>query len=65
LATTIGVSLVGAGMAALGAVITGSTTALLYLDTRMRREGLDLELARYVETPADLRTGDPFLPKAV
>jgi hypothetical protein len=52
-------------MAALGAVITGSTTALLYLDTRMRREGLDLELARYVETPADLRTGDPFLPKAV
>jgi hypothetical protein len=65
LATTIGVSLVGAGMAALGAVITGSTTALLYLDTRMRREGLDLELARYVETPAELRTGDPFLPKVV
>ena len=62
---TIGTSLVAAGMAALGAVITGSTAALLYVDTRMRREGLDLELARYVETPADQRTGDPFLPKAV
>jgi len=63
--TMIGVSLIGALMAALGAVITGSTAALLYVDTRMRREGLDLELARYVETPAALRTGDPFLPKAV
>ena len=52
-------------MAAIGAVVTGATTALLYVDPRMRREGLDLELARYVETPAEQRAGDPFLPKAV
>ena len=60
----IGTSLLGAVMAAIGAVVTGATTSLLYVDARMRREGLDLELARYVETPADQRTGDPFLPKA-
>jgi hypothetical protein len=63
--TTIVVALVSAATAAIGAVVTGSTAALLYVDVRMRREGLDLELARYVETPAELRVDDPFLPKAV
>jgi hypothetical protein len=63
--TMIVIALVSAATAAVGAVVTGATSALLYVDTRMRREGLDLELARYVETPSDQRTGDPFLPKAV
>ncbi|CAN5202896.1 hypothetical protein BH09ACT1_BH09ACT1_01860 [soil metagenome] len=34
---------------AITAVIQTATTALLYLDLRMRREGLDLDLARFVE----------------
>lgn len=42
----IAVSLV---FSAITAVIQTSTTALLYLDLRMRREGLDLDLARFVE----------------
>lgn len=43
-------------------VAQSSTAALLYLDQRMRKEGLDLELSRYVEgrqTGADL--ADPYL----
>jgi len=44
---------------AIGAVLLSSATALLYVDIRMRKEGLDLELQRTVEehaaggTPAD------------
>jgi membrane-anchored glycerophosphoryl diester phosphodiesterase (GDPDase) len=34
---------------AITAVIQTATTALLYLDLRMRREGLDLDLVRFVE----------------
>ena len=30
-------------------VVQSATTALLYLDQRIRKEGLDLDLARYVE----------------
>lgn len=33
----------------IGAVIQSATVALLYIDLRIRREGLDLELVRYVE----------------
>lgn len=43
-------------------VIQSATTALLYIDQRMRKEGLDLELARYVEA-RQLGSGelaDPF-----
>jgi membrane-anchored glycerophosphoryl diester phosphodiesterase (GDPDase) len=46
----------------IGLVIVSATSSLLYLDRRMRREGLDLELARYVEAKqsgADLP--DPYL----
>lgn len=35
---------------AIGLVVTTSTDALLYVDARMRHEGLDLELARFMET---------------
>ncbi|MES2171333.1 MAG: hypothetical protein V4479_11520, partial [Actinomycetota bacterium] len=40
---------VGVVFGAITAVITTSTTALIYLDLRMRKEGLDLDLARFVE----------------
>lgn len=48
-------------------VIQTSAISLLYLDLRMRREGLDLELARFVESKnsgtTELR--DPYLPHPV
>lgn len=51
--TFIVVSLVGNLLTvliqAIGAVIQSATVALLYIDLRIRREGLDLELLRYVE----------------
>jgi hypothetical protein len=34
---------------AIGAVVQSATVALIYIDLRMRKEGLDLELARFVE----------------
>ncbi|TDW30740.1 hypothetical protein [Cryobacterium psychrophilum] len=47
---------------AIGSVITSATNALIYLDLRMRKEGLDLELARYVEgTQTGAVIPDPYL----
>jgi len=46
---------------AIGAVLTTSVTALLYIDRRMRTEGLDLELQRHVELRASGAAGaDPY-----
>jgi MFS family permease len=44
-------------------VVQSATTGLLYLDLRIRKEGLDLELARFVEArqAGDTRVGDPLL----
>jgi len=39
------------------AVVQSATIALIYLDLRMRTEGLDLELQRYVES---VQTGSPL-----
>jgi len=52
-------------VSAVGLVLSTSTTALLYLDQRMRQEGLDLDLARFVERRAAGEQGlaDPYLPK--
>ena len=52
-------------ISAVGLVLSTSTTALLYLDQRMRQEGLDLDLARFVERRAAGEQGlaDPYLPK--
>ncbi|WP_146181329.1 hypothetical protein [Homoserinimonas hongtaonis] len=36
-------------LTAISMIIQSSTSALIYLDLRMRKEGLDLELARFVE----------------
>jgi membrane-anchored glycerophosphoryl diester phosphodiesterase (GDPDase) len=49
---------------AIGLVLQSATSALLYLDLRMRKEGLDLELSRFVEarhTAAEV--ADPYLPR--
>jgi hypothetical protein len=45
---------------AIGAVVQSATAALIYLDRRIRKEGLDLELARFVEGGGVL--ADPYLP---
>lgn len=52
-----------------GLVVTTATDALLYLDVRMRREGLDLELTRFMEqrratTRFDPAEPDPYRPPA-
>jgi hypothetical protein len=48
---------------AIGAVVQSAATALIYLDLRIRREGLDLELARFVEAKqsGDRAVPDPYL----
>lgn len=48
---------------AVGLVVISATDTLLYIDLRMRREGLDLELSRYVEARAagDESVPDPYL----
>ncbi|CAN5141433.1 hypothetical protein BH09ACT5_BH09ACT5_23220 [soil metagenome] len=51
---------------AIAAVVQGATPALLYIDIRMRKEGLDLALSRFVEArqAGDTTVPDPYLPKA-
>jgi len=45
------------------AVVQAAATALLYLDLRIRKEGLDLDLARFVEArQAGDELPDPYLP---
>ena len=65
LLSTIVSQAVSSIVAAVGLVISTATTALLYLDQRMRQEGLDLDLARFVERRAAGEQGlaDPYLPK--
>ncbi|MBC7591447.1 MAG: glycerophosphoryl diester phosphodiesterase membrane domain-containing protein [Salinibacterium sp.] len=50
---------------AIAAVVQSATTALIYIDIRMRKEGLDLELARFVEArqAGDTSVADPYLQK--
>ena len=53
-----------AGLSAIGMVILSATSSLLYLDLRMRKEGLDLELSRFVEArQAGQPVDDPYLPR--
>ena len=59
--------IVTAVIAAVGLVVTTSVDALIYVDLRMRREGLDLELARFMErrrpgSHIDPDEVDPFRP---
>lgn len=53
-------------VAAVAAVVQSAAIALIYLDLRMRKEGLDLELARYVESVAQGGdVPDPYLVQTV
>lgn len=59
---TIAVTVV---VGAIGAVLTSAATALIYIDLRMRKEGLDLELQRFVELRASGASApDPYQPVA-
>lgn len=53
-------------LSAIAAVITTAASALIYLDLRMRTEGLDLRLAAYVEAKQDgaADLANPYLPNA-
>jgi len=52
-------------VAAIGSVLLSAATALVYLDARMRDEGLDLDLQRFVEERAAGREGpDPYQERA-
>lgn len=59
---TIAAAAVAAVIGAIGLVITTSADAILYIDLRMRHEGLDLELARFMERR---RPGSRFDPQEV
>ena len=54
--------LFGLVLGAVAAVVQSAATALIYIDLRMRKEGLDLELARFVES-APGAGADPYLSK--
>ena len=48
---------------AITAVVQAALVAVIYIDLRMRREGLDLELERHVEQrDAGRPVGDPYRP---
>lgn len=51
---------------AIAAVVQSATPALIYIDLRMRKEGLDLELSRFVEARQAGNTAvtDPYLARA-
>lgn len=53
---TVIAALVGAAVGAILQVASAAAPALLYLDLRMRKEGLDLQLVRFVEAR---QTGEP------
>jgi len=48
---------------AISTVVTAATAALIYIDLRMRKEGLDVELVRFVEArqAGDEAVPDPYL----
>ena len=53
-------------VSAIGLIVQSAATALIYIDLRMRKEGLDLELVRFVEARQAGNTSvpDPDLPRA-
>ncbi len=50
-------------LGAVASVVQSATSALIYIDLRMRKEGLDLELVRFVESGQSGQAGveDPYL----
>jgi hypothetical protein len=59
-------SVLSALIGAVTAIISSATSALIYIDLRIRKEGLDLALIRYVETRqgGDESLPDPYAPVA-
>jgi hypothetical protein len=57
---------VGLVFGALASVTQSAVAALIYIDIRMRKEGLDLDLVRFVEARqvGDAGVGNPYLPPA-
>jgi hypothetical protein len=51
---------------AITSIVQSATTALIYIDLRMRKEGLDLDLTRFVEArqAGDSSISDPYLSPA-
>ena len=68
IAVSIGITVLAAAVTlvfgAIGAVVQAATSALIYVDRRIRTEGLDLELARVVEArqAGEPNIPDPYLP---
>ncbi|MEO8529208.1 MAG: hypothetical protein ABI435_09025, partial [Pseudolysinimonas sp.] len=59
--STVVTTMVATVIGAFGLVLQSGVGALLYLDARMRREGLDLALARYVDDrQRGVKVADPF-----
>jgi hypothetical protein len=63
-ATQIASSIASAIAETVTAIIATASTALIYIDLRMRKEGLDLQLVRFVDARAAGKTDvpDPYLP---
>ncbi|WP_353827352.1 hypothetical protein [Agromyces sp. SYSU T0242] len=62
-ATTVIGAVLSVLIGAIAAVVQAALVAVIYLDLRMRSEGLDLELQRHVEErDAGRPVGDPFAP---
>jgi hypothetical protein len=60
--TTIVTMILSLLIGAITAVVQAALVAVIYIDLRMRKEGLDLELERHVEArDAGQPTGDPYL----
>ncbi|GAA1749199.1 hypothetical protein [Agromyces humatus] len=63
--TTVVTLILSIVIGAITAVVQAALVAVIYVDLRMRHEGLDLELARTVEMrDAGHPVGDPFAPPA-
>jgi hypothetical protein len=56
---------IGLVFGAIATVTVSAATALIYIDIRMRKEGLDLDLMRFVEArqTGDAGVGNPYLPE--
>jgi hypothetical protein len=63
--TTVATLVLSVLIGAITSVVQAALIAVIYIDLRMRTEGLDLELERHVEArDAGLPVGDPYLPNA-
>jgi MFS family permease len=66
LLTTVFITVLSALISAITSIISSATSSLLYIDLRIRKEGLDLELIRFVEArqSGDSSLPDPYAPTA-